>query len=456
MKKFFITIAIIVITMINFGLNAQNVGIGSSNFTPDPSAGLEIKCTNKGLLIPRVVLTSATDQTTIPSPATSLLVYNLGTGGLTPAGYYYWDGSQWVKFATGSSIINGNGTATQVAFWSGTNTLSSDAGLYWDNSNKRLGIGTNAPTTMLEINGPVALVTVTDNPANSNWKGSSMLKIYFSADDVSANIQTINDDSFKVESHRIAKFFERLMPCAVKIPFMNDIFTKMKDAGLPITENLVKPLTNLISLLTIINNPHPVWEDEIIASIYGVDRNQLRNWLTTKGYDVEAIPVNINSAKTATKVEYHLASLLLNGRLEADNEILTERQLRIFSAIKRWNIGRLGSTFADMDNKVEKLSTIARNANSWADRETVFDQVNKDEQDIISLSTINNELQVLMDMDIVQRQKVPKDNKYGYFILTLDAGKTIMLPHASEIADSIFKGEKVQVVNPLTGQIEII
>ncbi|OQC18038.1 MAG: hypothetical protein BWX72_00298 [Firmicutes bacterium ADurb.Bin080] len=308
----------------------------------------------------------------------------------------------------------------------------------------------------LEINGPVALVTVTDNPANSNWKGSSMLKIYFSADDVSANIQTINDDSFKVESHRIAKFFERLMPCAVKIPFMNDIFTKMKDAGLPITENLVKPLTNLISLLTIINNPHPVWEDEIIASIYGVDRNQLRNWLTTKGYDVEAIPVNINSAKTATKVEYHLASLLLNGRLEADNEILTERQLRIFSAIKRWNIGRLGSTFADMDNKVEKLSTIARNANSWADRETVFDQVNKDEQDIISLSTINNELQVLMDMDIVQRQKVPKDNKYGYFILTLDAGKTIMLPHASEIADSIFKGEKVQVVNPLTGQIEII
>ena len=155
MKKFFITIAIIVITMINFSLNAQNVGIGSSNFTPDNSAGLEIKFTDKGLLIPRVALTSATDATTIPSPATSLLVYNLGTGGLSPAGYYYWDGSQWVKFATGSSIINGNGTATQVAFWSGTNTLSSDAGLYWDNSNKRLGIGTNAPTTMLEINGPV-------------------------------------------------------------------------------------------------------------------------------------------------------------------------------------------------------------------------------------------------------------------------------------------------------------
>jgi len=42
--------------MINFSLNAQNVGIGSSNFTPDNSAGLEIKFTDKGLLIPRVLL----------------------------------------------------------------------------------------------------------------------------------------------------------------------------------------------------------------------------------------------------------------------------------------------------------------------------------------------------------------------------------------------------------------
>ena len=117
----FLVLFISLIILINKQMYAQNVGIGSSSFTPDASAGLEIRYTNKGLLIPRVALTSATDVTTIPSPATSLLVYNLGTGGLSPAGYYYWDGSQWVKFATGTGAgITSIGPGT-----SGTETSGS-------------------------------------------------------------------------------------------------------------------------------------------------------------------------------------------------------------------------------------------------------------------------------------------------------------------------------------------
>jgi hypothetical protein len=53
---------------------AQSVGIGTSS--PDASARLEVSSTNQGVLIPRVSLTSVTDATTIPNPATSLLVYN--------------------------------------------------------------------------------------------------------------------------------------------------------------------------------------------------------------------------------------------------------------------------------------------------------------------------------------------------------------------------------------------
>lgn len=39
----------------------------------------------------------------------------------------------------------GSGAAGRVAFWTGANVLSSDAGLYWDNVNKRLGVGTVNP-----------------------------------------------------------------------------------------------------------------------------------------------------------------------------------------------------------------------------------------------------------------------------------------------------------------------
>lgn len=73
--------------------------INTDGSAPNNSAMLDIKHPNKGLLIPRVALTGTNDVTTIPSPATSLLVYNTastsgGTNTVT-AGFYYWNGSQW-------------------------------------------------------------------------------------------------------------------------------------------------------------------------------------------------------------------------------------------------------------------------------------------------------------------------------------------------------------------------
>jgi hypothetical protein len=84
-----------------------NVGIGTS--APNTSAQLEVGdgTDNKGLLIPRVALTSTTDGVTITSPANSLLVYNSASGGLSPAGYYYNSGTagapNWAKMASSAS-----------------------------------------------------------------------------------------------------------------------------------------------------------------------------------------------------------------------------------------------------------------------------------------------------------------------------------------------------------------
>jgi hypothetical protein len=47
--------------------------------------------------------------------------------------------------------VKGTGTATRVAFWSASDTITSDADLYWDNTNKRLGIGTTGPVNKLGI-----------------------------------------------------------------------------------------------------------------------------------------------------------------------------------------------------------------------------------------------------------------------------------------------------------------
>ncbi len=83
--------------LISISVFAQT-GIGTT--TPDASAKLEVNATNKGFLPPRVTLTSATDNTTIPSPATGLLVYNTGNNAGLAAGYYFWNGGTWATIAT--------------------------------------------------------------------------------------------------------------------------------------------------------------------------------------------------------------------------------------------------------------------------------------------------------------------------------------------------------------------
>lgn len=115
------TIIIISILISTFCLHGQNVGIGSTAFTPDPSAGLEVQYSDKGMLIPRVDLSSITDGATISSPATSLLVYNTGTGGLSPAGFYYNAGTpaapEWALFVSSENL---NETAWKLDGNSGT------------------------------------------------------------------------------------------------------------------------------------------------------------------------------------------------------------------------------------------------------------------------------------------------------------------------------------------------
>jgi hypothetical protein len=49
--------------------------------------------------------------------------------------------------------ITGTGADGQVAYWNGTSSQTGSNNLFWDAANSRLGIGTNAPSTTLDIRG---------------------------------------------------------------------------------------------------------------------------------------------------------------------------------------------------------------------------------------------------------------------------------------------------------------
>ena len=100
---FFITIL-----FFNTTISTAQVGIGTDS--PDQSARLDVSATDKGFLPPRISLTSATDNSTILTPATGLLIYNTATEGTIPnnvsPGYYYWNGNSWVKISGGTILDN--------------------------------------------------------------------------------------------------------------------------------------------------------------------------------------------------------------------------------------------------------------------------------------------------------------------------------------------------------------
>ena len=110
MKK---TLLLCLFVYIALQTNAQRVGIGTT--TPDTSAMLEVKSSNKGVLLPRVYLTSIFDSLTIPKPAVSLLVYNTNKTLHDGAGYYAWNGNSWdVLLSTGNEFKRGKNRFTTV------------------------------------------------------------------------------------------------------------------------------------------------------------------------------------------------------------------------------------------------------------------------------------------------------------------------------------------------------
>jgi hypothetical protein len=74
--------------------DSKGVSINTDNEIAHPSAILDVKSDNSGVLIPRIAMANRP-----ASPATGLLIYQVDNG----AGFYYYDGAAWQKLATQTS-----------------------------------------------------------------------------------------------------------------------------------------------------------------------------------------------------------------------------------------------------------------------------------------------------------------------------------------------------------------
>lgn len=92
-KKIVLFLLLVVTTV------SAQIGVGTR--TPHPDAMLEVKSTNKGLLLPRVALVSTTSVAPLSTHVEGMSVYNTATTSDVTPGYYYNDGGKWVRLVTG-------------------------------------------------------------------------------------------------------------------------------------------------------------------------------------------------------------------------------------------------------------------------------------------------------------------------------------------------------------------
>ena len=151
--------------------NNGSVGIGT--ITPNSDALLDVDATDKGVLIPRIELTSLISSSPLSENVAGMIVYNTATAGTTPnnvtPGFYYNDGTVWVRVGAANqdrfNIYEDDGSLTENrTVTQGSNTLaftssaadafSVDGQTFSVNAaNDRVGIGTNNPFEKLHING---------------------------------------------------------------------------------------------------------------------------------------------------------------------------------------------------------------------------------------------------------------------------------------------------------------
>lgn len=103
--KTILMLLFVLVFMVIMPSNAQVKISDTGSTSPGAYSILELESTTKGFLGPRVTLTDLSLVTpltgTVPA---GMLVYN--TGGTITNGYYVWNGTKWMPFATGMGSVN--------------------------------------------------------------------------------------------------------------------------------------------------------------------------------------------------------------------------------------------------------------------------------------------------------------------------------------------------------------
>ena len=159
MKTFTVIVVLVFISVLQ---TLGQVGINSDNSAPDGSAMVDVKATDKGMLIPRM---TQAQRNAISSPASGLLIYQTD---IAP-GFYYNSGTSgspaWMMLVTGTAwSLSGNNLTGSELFGSANSQpvkiISNNSERMRITETGNVGIGVSDPAQKLSLGSPSGNVAI--------------------------------------------------------------------------------------------------------------------------------------------------------------------------------------------------------------------------------------------------------------------------------------------------------
>jgi len=100
-----LTVLLIIIVGCKYPLSAQ-IKIGENPKSINADAVLDVESSNKGILLPRIALSSTTSASPLKNFTSGMVVYNTSSSNDLTPGLYYSDGTKWIK---GNTTISNTG-----------------------------------------------------------------------------------------------------------------------------------------------------------------------------------------------------------------------------------------------------------------------------------------------------------------------------------------------------------
>jgi len=323
-------------------------------------------------------------------------------------------------------------------------------------------------TSINEINieGPTSIIVLVGKQEPRWLKAFSALRLTLDSNPnfviEQLNMRRSRPDPNRILIHQkiVKKEIGRLKPQPVNIYFEGQIIDCL-DTSNNESIAIIDTICTFIKVISIINNAVFASRDESEAGYYDIDMAIITDPQLLIEQKGNPGTIRIEPLE-ATKVDYYILYVIVEGVFTLNEDQLTGNSRLIFDAINAFNTAYIFNSTtlkSETATEVEFIKALdnQKDGKGCASLLQIKEKIKNDKDIEMSDSSIQRGLNELCERKFLTQRKDPvMPNKFLYSVNTLTLDSEFVLPKPSTIFDPVYKGQPVEVTNPLTGKKEII